>query len=111
MGTNAKVGCVSETMGIWTETKLAVTTSMDRAQQLHRTQVAAQEPSSCRRPASSIEQGSGKIRSITPLALRERAATKKTSARRLTVPLYHFAQNTAVVAETSAQLVGQSAAK
>jgi len=51
-----------------------------------------------------MEHASGITSSITPLALIERAATKKTSAKRLTVPLYHFARQAAAVAETSPQL-------
>lgn len=43
-----------------------------------------------------MEHASGITSSITPLALIERAATKKTSAKRLTAPLYHFAQQTEV---------------
>ena len=43
-----------------------------------------------------MEQASGITSSITPLVLIERAVTKKTSAKRLTAPLYHFAQQTEV---------------
>ena len=49
-----------------------------------------------------MEHASGITSSITPLALIERAATKKTSAKRLTAPLYHFAQQTEVPQARSA---------
>lgn len=71
---------------IRTDTVAAARTSIDREQQLQRTQVAAQSPSSPPFRSSSIEQGSGTTRSRNPLVLTLTRPTNRTRSKRLNAP-------------------------
>lgn len=84
--TNDGTGRACAVSGAGTAVGLGTAISIERAQQLQRTHVAAHPPSS--RPLdSSIEHGSGTTRSISPLVLIDIAATNRTSANRLTPSL------------------------